>query len=642
MNKRNFWILRGLTAVVAIVVIAIQHRMIAQLNDEVAKSPKKPTPASSSRVAAKAERAQAIALDNSDLARILAMPDRFQRLRALLDFTAGLNGKDLTTVLQRLAGEESTLKGDNNFAISILVARLAQIDPKGALDWANTELKGAARRQILASLFDAWSSLDPAAALAGLDKIQNVNERAQFEITAFKNMASRDPQGALKILQSLPGGQQTHENYAAIFTTWAAADPAGAAMGVMALPPSRNRDFAIENVLEGWAQVDPRGALAWAGQLPGGVRAGALSTALGNLAVQDPKAAIDYFNSLTSPTDRNALAGVLASSWGKIDPVAAATWVDENVTGQSHDTAMLGLIGQLSETSPLQAASMLDRLPDRLQAQAITQIATNWAAQDIKGAMDWVQTQPGANPPNAQIKQLQVNMINNLTNVDPSKAAAYVLTIQDNPMFGRLVEQVAANWVGADPNAAFAWAKSLPMDGGGYNAMLQVITQYTSKDPVAAWNMATQLPDGTLRDNSMTNVFNKWVARNPADAAQQLGSLPEKSQVTATTTLATAWLNQDPQTAEKWINTLPTGTARDNAVSQIIRIEGSNDLPTAYTWATTIGNDALRYTQIRQVVQQWSGKDPAAAAAAVQNANVTEQQRAVLMSLAQRATPAAR
>ncbi|HVU36736.1 MAG TPA: hypothetical protein VHC95_00230 [Opitutales bacterium] len=55
---------------------------------------------------------------------------------------------------------------------------------------------------------------------------------------------------------------------------------------------------------------------------------------------------------------------------------------------------------------------------------------------------------------------------------------------------------------------------------------------------------------------------------------------------------------------------------------------------------STIGNDNARFVQIQQVVQQWAQKDPNAAAAAAQNASVSDQQRATLLNMVQRYLPA--
>ncbi len=84
---------------------------------------------------------------------------------------------------------------------------------------------------------------------------------------------------------------------------------------------------------------------------------------------------------------------------------------------------------------------------------------------------------------------------------------------------------------------------------------------------------------------------------------------------------------------------MPAGASRDAAVAQIINVEGANDLPSAFNWAVTIGNDNSRADAINRVVQQWARADPNAAIQAIQSANVSDDQRANLMSVIQRLAP---
>jgi hypothetical protein len=63
------------------------------------------------------------------------------------------------------------------------------------------------------------------------------------------------------------------------------------------------------------------------------------------------------------------------------------------------------------------------------------------------------------------------------------------------------------------------------------------------------------------------------------------------------------------------------------------------DPATALQWASSIGSDSMRTNQISRVVNTWARTDPTAATAAVQNANLTDQQRAILLNNIQRINP---
>ncbi len=79
------------------------------------------------------------------------------------------------------------------------------------------------------------------------------------------------------------------------------------------------------------------------------------------------------------------------------------------------------------------------------------------------------------------------------------------------------------------------------------------------------------------------------------------------------------------------------GFPRDGAVVQIISVEGKNNPPGAFAWASSINDVTTQQNQLNNVVQQWAKKDAAAATSAVQSATLTDQQRSDLMKTIQKA-----
>ena len=84
------------------------------------------------------------------------------------------------------------------------------------------------------------------------------------------------------------------------------------------------------------------------------------------------------------------------------------------------------------------------------------------------------------------------------------------------------------------------------------------------------------------------------------------------------------------------INTLPSGEARDGAVTQLISSQGQKDPATAFTWAASISTDTTRFNELNTVVAQWAAKDPAATTTAIQSASLSDQQRASLLKSVQK------
>ena len=109
----------------------------------------------------------------------------------------------------------------------------------------------------------------------------------------------------------------------------------------------------------------------------------------------------------------------------------------------------------------------------------------------------------------------------------------------------------------------------------------------------------------------------------------------------ATNEVAQNWIAQDQQAASQWVDTLPPSPARDSAAMQLVTVSLSQSPSTAFQWAASIGSDPIRSSQINRVVNTWALTDPTAAAAAVQNANLTDEQKTAILNKIQRVAAAA-
>lgn len=646
--KTLYLTMKTKTIILAVVVLAvtsipavIEHQRNAQLQDDLDALRKKTGLTSARKGAAPLS----IAEEQASLAKILSIPSRSARLRSLIDLASGLDAAGVRALMEDLMSGPRT--DEDGLALSILMERMVQLDPKGALAWAQAVPDLNGRKAAVKVLFTAWSAIDPAAALTATSQIADAEFRKSLQSSVLSNLANYDPKQALSLLQNLPAMQESRafrNMYDAVFSTWAGHDPKAASAAVMNLPANRMRVFAIQNVVQGWAATDPQGALAWAGSLPAGsIRSNAVNEAITQLAGRDPQAAISFASNLTDSTDRNNYLATIASNWGKNDPAAALAWMDQNVSGQAHDTAMQNIIGELGLTNPQAAQTYLAQLPDSpVRDEAIDRLAVSWAESDPQAAINWMQSLNGPNVATPAVLSQMVNIVNDWAVIDPRGTAAYVQTLAGTPNFERLMAQIGANWASADPQTALTWAQALPAAGGHDSATAAAITALAVQDPQSAWNDATQMLTGNAQTLALSNVIGKWSAQNPAEAAPALAALPAGDmQNKATSTLAANWLKKDPTAASEWVNTLPAGAARDGAVEQIIMTEGTNNLPTAFNWALSIGNTNTQMSQIANVTVQWAQRDPAAAANAVQSApNLSDAMRAGLMQAIQQVSKA--
>jgi hypothetical protein len=305
-----------------------------------------------------------------------------------------------------------------------------------------------------------------------------------------------------------------------------------------------------------------------------------------------------------------------------------------------------GVLAQISEADPAAAATYLSQITQASVRDAVLpQLASTWAQKDIQGALAWVQSLPKSDA-DARNQAFR-NVIGTWSQTDPASAAAFVVTIPTDPNFRGMTDVIAQNWASADPRAAFAWTQALPSAGAGAqaNAMRTALTTFANVDPQGAWDLAqkatwsrnTQPPaDGNagIQTKTLANILLAWSTQDGAAAAAHLSDLTPGSIVNgAANVVLSNWIKQDPQAASKSIDAMPASPARDSAITQLIAVEGKNDLPTAFAWASTISDNTAQNNAFTNVLQEWAKRDAAAARAAVQAANVSDAQKAAMQQV---------
>jgi hypothetical protein len=606
-----------------------------RLADRAVESPEKPAsaaqadPSSTSSPNLSSNLTEA----KADLAKILRLHGSDDREKALLSLAAGLDNATLKGLLADL--EPHLKSGNNKQAISILLGQLAESDPQAALD----SLKGirnayAYGAGLVSSIFDAWSAKDPASALAAIAQLPistdyeknafGIDPRGDALQAVIENMMAQDPQAALSALGSQHFGAYSVGTISYLYGEVASVNPSAAAAAALNLPLSSVRNAVMASVAGYWAAQDPAGALAWANGLPAGqAKNDAVQSVIETMDEQDPSAAATYLLQLPSSSSREAMLNDVTYNWANADPAGMLTWASQNLTGSDYNTAIGNALNCMGQTDPAAEVAALAQISDpQVVNAAIPRLAWNWAEVDVQSALAWAQALPADN---AQVRNAALSDVFNVWTVnDPVSAAAYVQTLTTDASFGNLANQVLNSWGRSDPQAALAWVESLPPGPAQNQAMETALAQLANVNPQAALDAAGQLTGGT-KDNAQTNIFDTWSAGQPAEAAAALMNTNDTyfngtTLNTVTATVARNWLNQDPQAATQWINTLPPGAPRDNAVEQIVSTVGPSDPASAFAWALSIGSQSARNTQVVNLATQWSNQNPTAAAAAAQNA----------------------
>lgn len=170
----------------------------------------------------------------------------------------------------------------------------------------------------------------------------------------------------------------------------------------------------------------------------------------------------------------------------------------------------------------------------------------------------------------------------------------------------------------------------------------------TAKTPAAPGNATPALPEATAVA-AAANEANGQVASALVEAAKvtlaKIGRLGPNDSLPfdeATAAAVRAWVAQNPQDVEQWLNTVPEDNKqREHTMEAMILMEISADPQNAFALANTITDDTVRGNRLFDVISQWAKADPAAATQAVQTANVADAERARLLTLVKMVTSSA-
>ena len=131
------------------------------------------------------------------------------------------------------------------------------------------------------------------------------------------------------------------------------------------------------------------------------------------------------------------------------------------------------------------------------------------------------------------------------------------------------------------------------------------------------------------------HVAMAWVRSDPDAAMPWLFKhTPEEVLPDALAAAVGVWARADPNAAATWLGeSAPAGVDTDVAVASFARQIVDRDPESALAWATSVKNPALRQGAQSSVMSQWAIREPAAARAYVQSADLADEQREALRAM---------
>ncbi|MBP7951457.1 MAG: hypothetical protein KA004_17575 [Verrucomicrobiales bacterium] len=376
---------------------------------------------------------------NASLREIFASPGPMDRFQAVMAYVKGLPPRELeralTDVRDQMRG--GGFDPEKLFAMHLLLVRYGNENYEGALKY----LKGQ----------------DPFAQMLGTG-------------TVLASLATKDPALAAKVLaeQNQTGG---------------------------GLP--RSGQMAAQSIAREWAKQDPQAALAWAKELPEGMRGGALEGVLGTMMTENPTGAAKIAMEMPEGDDRARVLGQMAEGWASRNPEEAMKWVAGLPESERGEATKRALNGWAME-DPKAAAAWIGTLPADRQDENLSAVAGRWAWQQPAEAAAWVAGQAEGEGKKEAVR----NVMGSWVETQPEAASAWLREQPPGPSKDQGIVALAGSQVKSDPEAAMIWASSISDAEIRRNQVKSTARQWMKKDAAGAEAFVQQTPHLTAEDKS--------------------------------------------------------------------------------------------------------------------------------------------
>ncbi len=353
-----------------------------------------------------------------------------------------LGQKDPVGTLRTFA-PELWKNGEGFWTLRSTIAAWLKQDSASALAWLLAQPRDPNRGD-LSNWFSGLGDDSPgwrrtvADALATTPGVQN---RGAALNDLFFEWGSNEPEEALVWLKSLPDADLRLTLLERSSRTYYTNNPEKSLPLLLAMPDGANRSQALAERLGVWAKINPDAALAWMKEHeaePGVASASQAvqGTLLGEIARDDPQAAIAGWQELTDPKAREAARAAILKIWGAKDPGAALRWAESQ---------------QAADQGRFYGA-------DR-------ELVYRWARAEPDAALAWVEDMAARLPQGqSYLGQQYLEALGGTWNEKAPRAATADLyaKIKDPKLRENVIGNHVREWLTKDPAAARAWVESSP------------------------------------------------------------------------------------------------------------------------------------------------------------------------------------
>lgn len=273
-------------------------------------------------------------------------------LQAILETRDDLPENERLSIARQLEGEKIFLKILSDSKVSENIG-----EPERSWELLlNDNVDNILQTETLAKVAETWQEQ---IGLEVLSKIYQIGvDDYRIRPPLVEAIAQESPESALEYARSLSDEQEQSYLSEKIVRVWARTDALAALSAVSTFEPSSLVSALEENIAHTWAQSNPSEMIENVESISLENRAYPLSTALSNVAREDPLGAIDMLSSVEHTVGNTSMILVsIVYQWAVQRPEAATDWVLENFESEDPQRRNLleSTLPRLARTDPNKA-----------------------------------------------------------------------------------------------------------------------------------------------------------------------------------------------------------------------------------------------------------------------------------------------
>lgn len=263
--------------------------------------------------------------DAINAAATLASSQRNVALQTILETRDDLPENERLSIARQLESEKTFLRLLSDSKVSENIG-----EPERSWEiLLNDNVDNILQTETLTKVAEAWREQ---IGLEVLSKIYQIGvEDYRIRLPLVEAIAQEDPESALEYARRLSDEQEQSYLSDRIVRVWARTDALSALAAASTFEPSPLASVLEENIAYAWAQSNPSEMIENVESISLENRAYPLSTALSNIAREDPLGAIDMLSSVEHTVGNTSMIlDSVVYQWAVQRPEAATDWVLEN------------------------------------------------------------------------------------------------------------------------------------------------------------------------------------------------------------------------------------------------------------------------------------------------------------------------